>query len=162
MCWRRISGTEKEEWSGDSQPALVPWEDAAAYCVWVGGRLPTEGRGGRRRSAAPTGACGPWGNEFVELRANVSGAQDGYLGTAPVGSFPDDVSPFGLFDAAGNAGEWVSDWFDREYYASSPSHNPTGPASGDLKVHRAPIGARGRRPGESPVRGALRCGPKLG
>ena len=79
-------------------------------------------------------------------RANLSGDTDGYGPTAPVGSFPDDVSPYGLFDAAGNAAEWVADWWDAEYYARSPERNPAGPASGDQRVHRAPIANAGGGP----------------
>ena len=138
VCGEPGIWTKKAELSGDAQPALVPWDGAEAYCEWAGGRLPTEAEW-EKAIRGTDGRDWPWGNEFVELRANVSGEEDGYVGTAPVGSFPDDVSPYGLFDAAGNAGEWVSDWFDREYYSRSPSRNPTGPASGEQRVHRAPI-----------------------
>lgn len=37
---------------------------------------------------------------------------------------------------AGNAAEWVADWYDREYYQASPDKNPTGPAKGERKVIR--------------------------
>jgi formylglycine-generating enzyme required for sulfatase activity len=57
------------------------------------------------------GRTWPWGDTFEDLRANLSGEADGYGFTAPVGSFPDDVSPYGLLDVAGNAAEWASDWW---------------------------------------------------
>jgi len=37
---------------------------------------------------------------------------------------------------AGNAFEWVSDWFQDDYYSNSPSANPTGPSSGDYHLLR--------------------------
>jgi iron(II)-dependent oxidoreductase len=56
----------------------------------------------------------------------------------PVGSFPNDRSPFGVFDMAGNVTEWCLDEYDATYYAWSPSRNPYGPVSGlaGVKVQR--------------------------
>jgi formylglycine-generating enzyme required for sulfatase activity len=45
----------------------------------------------------------------------------------PVGTFPAGASPYGALDMAGNAAEWVNDYFDSGYYAYAPTHNPTGP-----------------------------------
>ncbi len=134
-----------EDLNGDAQPVLVPWASAEAYCAWVGARLPTEAEW-EKAVRGTDGRIWPWGDEFEDNRANLSGEEDGYRGTAPVGSFPDDVSPYGLLDAAGNAAEWVSDWFDAAYYARSPGENPQGPAGGDQKVHRAPIANAGGGP----------------
>ena len=66
--------------------------------------------------------------------------------TAPVGSFPTGASPYGLLDMAGNAAEWVADWYDPEYYAHSPAQNPTGPAGGEQKVVRGTIANAGGGP----------------
>ncbi len=42
----------------------------------------------------------------------------------------------GALDMAGYPEEWVADWYDREYYARSPSENPTGPDSGRFRAAR--------------------------
>ncbi len=144
-----------EELDGDRQPVLVSWQAATTYCEWVDTRLPTEAEW-EKAVRGTDGRKWPWGNEFEDNRANLNGDEDGYGATAPVGSFPGDASPYGLLDAVGNAGEWVSDWFDAEYYSHSPAQNPTGPGSGEQKVHRAPIANGGGGPEKS------RCAARYG
>ena len=61
---------------------------------------------------------------------------DGYQFTAPVGNYPKGASPYGALDMAGNVWEWVADWYDEKYYASSPAQNPKGPDSGQDRVLR--------------------------
>lgn len=53
-----------------------------------------------------------------------------------MGSFPAGASPYGALDMAGNAEEWVNDWYSADYYASSPEVNPPGPDSGEARVAR--------------------------
>ena len=52
---------------------------------------------------------------------------DGHVETSPVGFFDTGMSPYGVYDMAGNLGEWVYDIYDAGYYARSPRSNPTGP-----------------------------------
>jgi iron(II)-dependent oxidoreductase len=56
--------------------------------------------------------------------------------TAPVASYPGDVSFYGLFDMGGNVHEWTADWYAADYYSASPTTAPTGPAAGSLRVGR--------------------------
>ena len=115
----------------------VSWYGAAAYCSWVGGRLPTEAEW-EYAARGPENHIFPWGDEFDGCRVNFCDSNcnndwqdpdcnDGYVELAPVGSYPDGASWCGALDMAGNVWEWVGDWYDSDYYLTCPSHNPTGP-----------------------------------
>jgi formylglycine-generating enzyme required for sulfatase activity len=111
----------------DRHPVVgITWNDAKRYCRWVDKRLPTEAEWEMAARAPDFGAY-PWKGSYMPTKANVRGEADGYAKTAPVGSFPDGASGNGLLDMAGNAGEWVNDWYDSVYYQKSPTTNPKGP-----------------------------------
>jgi formylglycine-generating enzyme required for sulfatase activity len=114
------------------QPRMcLTWYEAEAYAAWRGGRLPTEAEW-EYAARGSKSTVYPWGNEFDTARANVVNS----IGPKPVGSYPTGASWVGALDLSGNAMEWVADWLDPKYYASSPATDPTGPASGTVKVEK--------------------------
>jgi iron(II)-dependent oxidoreductase len=130
----------------DHPAVCVNWQGAQDYCEWAGGRLPTEAEW-EYAARGPAENVFPWGDTFDGTLANSCDTNctqdwkntdydDGYEQTAPVGSYPDGTSWCGAEDMAGNAWEWVNDWYDSDYYRVSPAENPGGPSSGEYRVAR--------------------------
>jgi formylglycine-generating enzyme required for sulfatase activity len=117
--------------------SMVSWHGAAAYCEWVGGRLPTEAEW-EYAARGTEGRVYPWGDEFTcdggNMRDEYTGCQDGYENTAPVGQFPNGASWCGALDMAGNVWEWCLDW--RGEYTREKKLNPLGMLTGESKVVR--------------------------
>jgi len=118
----------------DDYPVIhVSWDQAANYCKWIGGRLPTEAEW-EYAARGPQRYIFPWGNERPD---NTLLNYSGNVGdTTQVGTYQDGASWCGVLDMAGNAWEWVNDWFSYDYYKRSPPQNPIGPAAGEVHVLR--------------------------
>jgi formylglycine-generating enzyme len=141
-------------WSlADDQPVVfVSWNDAQAFCRWLSRkekqtyRLPTEAewemgcRGGSVWTRFPWGDRLPgdkdtnFGDGNAKLPESLTTVSDGYENVSPVRAFP--PNGYGLYDMGGNVMQWVEDWYDRNYYETSPLENPKGPATGSGRVNK--------------------------
>jgi sulfatase modifying factor 1 len=128
----RYKGQPAGKWLSEEkarEPETMPvtyvsFPDANAFAGWAGKEIPTEAQW-EIAARSGDGRRFPWGNEpLAKSRARNLHQID------PVMSFPDDVSPYRVFDMAGNVQEWTRDWYDSKYYhqfAKSIADNPAGP-----------------------------------
>lgn len=160
--WRHPFGPESAIADREHYPAVhIAYEDAVAYAQWAGKSLPTETQWEFAARGGLEEATYTWGNQYSAEKANtwqgifpfVNTKADGYIGIAPVGSFP--PNGYGLYDMTGNVWEWTSDWFGVGHSHKVHQTNPTGvtqPESFDPK-----------KPGESGLHvikgGSYLCAP---
>ncbi len=116
----------------------VSWFDASAFCEWLSTqtgsrfRLPTEAEWERAARAGLEQRAFPWGDDPPTSRPKY--AEQWVNGPERVRhSEPND---FGLYEMCENVHEWCGDWFQADYYATSPQRNPAGPALGTRKSSR--------------------------
>ncbi|HZT32156.1 MAG TPA: SUMF1/EgtB/PvdO family nonheme iron enzyme [Bryobacteraceae bacterium] len=111
---RTQPGKWEEQLLHPNRPVVnVSWYEAAAYCAWAGGRLPTEAEW-ERAARGTEGRRYPWGPEPPDAsRANYDETKVG--SASPVGLFPRGATPApeGICDLAGNVFEWVADWYEQ-------------------------------------------------
>jgi formylglycine-generating enzyme required for sulfatase activity len=152
----------------DDHPVVgVTWDDAANFCKWVGKRLPTEAEWECAAKGNDTRKW-PWSGPFKASAANTA-LPDHHEKTAPVGQYMEGESPHGVLDMAGNAAEWVADYYDPTFYRTSKQdHDPKGPESGRERVvrggsylssaHQVRVAARSRKqPTETSNTLGFRC-----
>ncbi len=161
-------------WAQDDRHPVgnVSWNDAVAFCAWLSTkegkkyRLPTEaeweyscraGTTTRYYSGEDPESLATVGNvadasasrKFPNWSRTIK-ADDGYVFTAPVGQFK--ANPFGLHDMHGNVWEWCQDWYDGDYYQTSPREDPQGPDAGVYRVIRGGSFGRESRVGRAAYR----------
>jgi formylglycine-generating enzyme required for sulfatase activity len=130
--WKHPYGPKSSIEGKENHPVVhIAYEDAQAYCIWSGKRLPTEAEWEYAARGKKENSLFFWGDNVEKLSeyANTwegefpvnNSMDDGFERTAPVMSFP--KNGFGLYDMAGNVWEWTNDWYNTKYYKQLAEKN---------------------------------------
>ncbi len=111
----------------------VNWDQATAYCGWMGGAPPTEAQW-EKTARGPDGDLRPWGDG--EPTCDLLNFDDCVGDRSKVQAYPEGKSYYEVLDMAGNVFEWTLDWYQEGYYASAPAEDPLGPESGQARSVR--------------------------
>ena len=115
-------------WKNERQPMVdVSWKDAAAFCGWAGGRLPTEAEW---EFAARGGVAL---RRYAELDDIAWTSENSGNTLHPVAQ--KQANRYGLYDMLGSVWEWTADWF-RDSYDAAAQTDPRGPSEGAYRVVR--------------------------
>jgi formylglycine-generating enzyme required for sulfatase activity len=125
----------------DNHPVVwVSWINAADFCVWLSAkegklyRLPTEAEWEYSCRAGKSGTRYCYGDDEEQLDSYAWYAKNAEGRTHPVASRK--PNPWGFYDMHGHAWEWCKDYYDSNYYRSSPVKDPMGPSAGIDRVGR--------------------------
>ncbi|MEI8375314.1 MAG: formylglycine-generating enzyme family protein [Planctomycetota bacterium] len=141
--WKVVKGSNPSYVNSSTHPVeRVSWEDCQRFLDKLNGRqgnpkgkfqLPTEAQWEYACRAGSTKKhC--FGDDVSQLGDYAWYDTNSGRRTHPVGRKKPNA--FGLYDMHGNVGEWCQDWWHEDYYAKSPTADPTGPTTGTAHVRR--------------------------
>jgi hypothetical protein len=112
----------------------VTWDQSDAYCKWMNGYIPTEAQW-EKTARGPDANIYPWGNGAPSC--DLLNFNNCVGSTTSVVKYPQGKSYYDALDMAGNAFEWVNDYYDAQYYRTGPNQDPPGPENGQRKSVRS-------------------------
>lgn len=143
--WQHPEGPNSNLKGRENHPVVhVSWDDANAYAKWAGKRLPTEAEWEHASRGGLVDKRFPWGDEFMPNGKHMANtfqgefphkgvAEDGYIGTSPVKTYP--ANGYGLYDMVGNVWEWTADHYDATLHQTQSKKGVCAHANGPEKCN---------------------------